>query len=282
MEKNKDVTFKITKVRGAYRHRAVRAAVFRPGLTPSWPRDPLAAHQELRAVWRDYLTRLRGEKQLFGATPEKDALAHQYARNCPPTGTAAPRWSQLVPCKKRLICPYCWGRNYALEAFLLFERLLYGGTDPKAERLVGDEYELFSLVKSQWWGGDLESEVSTLRALAAARCRFGRPDRGDGVRRLDGHLGAVVFHRVDFAPERGVTLTRSTLAVTPAGTAARFGRGAKASPLTKKALAAAVAEGFAWPSGVLRLSAANVGDLLSLFRNQRMFTRYPARAQSRN
>lgn len=82
--------------------------------------EVIAATKHLIERWRARLPVLRAS----GWSAVQEAYMYVFAANCPPTGVLIDQMD-LHPCNRRTICPFCWSRYYAMEAFHKFERVLY-------------------------------------------------------------------------------------------------------------------------------------------------------------
>jgi len=80
-----------------------------------------ASLDRLRELWHGRLYALRAANW---APISDDAVSLTYFRNCPPFGVKTDTTSK--PCKRHLICPFCYGRMHVLRPFCKFEKVLYG------------------------------------------------------------------------------------------------------------------------------------------------------------
>lgn len=119
--------FTVTKVFGAYRHRAARKCLMVPwfGLAAkSQLRDVPTALDKVRDRWSARLLSLH--EASWRALPTWGSVT--FATNCPPSGVRTV--SRTRRCGHASACPFCFSRRRVLEPFRRLERTLYGVSGP--------------------------------------------------------------------------------------------------------------------------------------------------------
>lgn len=115
-----------TQVYTAYRHRASFRSVLTPIFGKTWARGGdrgiISALAKLREMWRARLLAYRG---LGWAPTAAKGLA--YMANCPPFGVETDDAGRC--CRRPLVCPFCFAREYVLGPFRDAERHLFGSAD---------------------------------------------------------------------------------------------------------------------------------------------------------
>lgn len=88
-------------------------------------RDIKAGILEVQKLWRG---RVVVYHQL-GWQPARDWLNVVFLRNCPPTGITQ---TQFVSTCKRILCPFCYVRNYVVKSYCFLENALcFGKAKPR-------------------------------------------------------------------------------------------------------------------------------------------------------
>lgn len=188
--------FSPTAVFDAYRHRVCRAAVLTPVLGAAWHAGGLeAAMEALRRRWHKLVDALCAA----GLDRLRSPGAALRMKNCPPTGVQTGQFA--TRCKWAAVCPYCYAREYVLEAFCRAERALWGG--PRGRRLApgvgpGDHVLLFSLTRWLSPRGRRFTPAEKADVVAFAR----EIVAGDRAREVDWvrPRGAFVLHTLDVRP----------------------------------------------------------------------------------
>ena len=239
------------------------------------PDKALAMMGALRKRWR------RMAKLLFDAKwrgllmhGEPSPLKLTYMMNCPPFGMRLPedeeeRSPQRRCCHRRSICPFCYCRDYVINAF---DRLV-GPATQKGREL----WEFREIIRIKTRSDTTLAE--TTKKIKEIIVGSGRRQQHDMLRPKP--VGGIVFHRV--RPQRdgekltGFDVYRSTLAVVEAGTELRL---AKRSTIrlhrdcTKANLARVVGRCFSYPSEWYEQKPGTIMMLLARLTKARVFAAY--------
>lgn len=139
----------------------------------------------LRKRWRWFLARLTEAKYKHS----QDDRQRSYMANCPPVGIVPPaddgsEGRRLTRCRRAMVCPFCYARDYALNAY---DRLVPAVAWQKknTRTLYASTYETEIDV----------AETGYLDAVRRVETLVNGPARRIEVDAFK-TLGAVVFHRV--------------------------------------------------------------------------------------
>jgi hypothetical protein len=116
--------FDIVKLRGSYRHRACRWAVFNRLFAKHQLEDEIEKYTTLRGLWhrKVYAMRTTGWAKL------QDFRNFSTWLNCPPFGVITR--DRARRCNFPSVCPYCYARDRILAPFVKMETVLYGCAGP--------------------------------------------------------------------------------------------------------------------------------------------------------
>lgn len=121
-------SFLVQRVRGAYRHVAMRRAVLYKILNARLPEvndDKVAKKlNTLRVLWAKRIKEL-GKAGWSAANVYKKRA---YMSNCPPFGVVTGDRARC--CDRSIICPFCYARGRVLIPFVRMETVLYGISGP--------------------------------------------------------------------------------------------------------------------------------------------------------
>ncbi len=292
---SKDPPFRIYAVRGAFRHVATRRAVVGSLLGSDAIRHAQESLDRLRGLWQAVLYRLRDVRwEALG----DDGRHLKFMANCPPFGVKTD--TSTRPCKRVLVCPFCYGREMVLKPFFRMENILYGRGD---SAYLGPNGKLLPLARpdlkivafrtvtrgTKFVPDDLCNFLPVHCEKAKAVMEATKRVEVDG---FDAEYGCVQFRVYPLEKSGRLAIVRTGVLLVPGGVSEEAlgmyrSAGRKSTvaqyPPSKQNLCSAFAAAFRYPAQMTKEDPWLVARMLEQFRRTRTYRWYgPRESKSHN
>ncbi len=266
--------------------RAARWAVLTPCCGAEWRQRPFPQMMKhLRHLWQRRVSSLADVlTDPIRADTYAGRLAGTYWKNCPPFSTVTP--PKTLRCSKRLICPFCYARDYVIKTMQVCQAALYDRRRRQPVPLAAlDETILVDFTTSIRFVSASDRNWQTRPGRVAATMELvrnvvTRNKRDESA--VMGHLGGVVLQRLQFEAESW-TLLRSGVFLcnardydrrpVPPDTE-RETRLVRVSSPTRENLARAVGRAFRYPDSVLVTAPEIVREYVQQLKGVNMWQSY--------